>query len=128
MSDIEQIQKALDMYQLEHGYYPKMGWNNSAESNWTNLENALKDYLPTLPKDPDNTGGRPYSGGFEYAYFARGYGGDGKWYMLVYNLKNDHPDLESTDGVTACDGHYFHYGTHTTGSRKNTITVGRSCN
>ena len=124
LSDVQQLQTALEMYYNDHNSYPIHGWGDSSGSGtWNALQNDLLSYISKLPKDPLNTGGRPYSGGYTIAYYASGYGGSGDWYMIVFRLENSPNKIESQDGVTACNNHLFHYGNGSNGI----VTVGGSC-
>ena len=121
LSDIRQLQTALEMHYNDYNSYPISNWTNSTA--WASaFRTALSPYMPNLPIDPLNDGATPYSGSHSYAYYANGYGGAGKWYMIVFNLENSHA-IESQDGVRTCSGSYFHYGNGSNGI----ITVGGSC-
>ena len=69
IADLVNIQKALELYYIDHNSYPPApcGYNCSssqmdadyyfsADSSWTTLETYLKDYIFPLPKDPINNG------------------------------------------------------------------------
>jgi len=60
ISDIKQIQTALELYYLDHGQYPNIGHVIVCESNtasYAALTNALvPTYLPQIPLDPSPTG------------------------------------------------------------------------
>jgi general secretion pathway protein G len=142
LADIKQIQKALDLYYLEHDTYPisgncagvakNAGWCNSVESylnghwirNGTTVN--LGEFLNTDPIDPfQSTTAKWYpTGGGTYFYFSAGYGGGGQWYMIVFGLENGGHPIEKEAGVTACDGHFFNYGPSYTDGL---VTVGRDC-
>jgi prepilin-type N-terminal cleavage/methylation domain-containing protein len=142
LADIKQIQKALDLYYLEHNTYPvsgncagtvqNSGWCNSAQSylsghwirNGTTVN--LGEFLNTDPIDPLQTTTAKWwpAGGGTYYYFSLGYGGSGKWYMMVFGLENGGHPIEKEAGVTACNDTFFNYGaSHTDGI----VTVGRDC-
>lgn len=93
LSDIREIQNALELHYADKGYYPiTVGgiWGHSYyDGNWNNgvIGLALDPYLPTLPVDPKNESTAGYSGGHSYTYYAEGYGGSGQWYMLVFTLE-----------------------------------------
>lgn len=124
LADINQIQKALEFHYDDHGSYPIMGWGNSTPAgSWTTFQTQLAAYMSTLPKDPQNTGGYTYGGGYTYSYYSSGYGGSGQWYMLLFRLENSPHSFEEQDGLTACDNTYFHYGSGSNGI----VTVGGSC-
>jgi prepilin-type N-terminal cleavage/methylation domain-containing protein len=141
ISEIAAIQKALDSYYIDNGAYPISGncgatvpngmWCNSVQSlsggHW--VRNGafinLGSYLSQDPVDPNPAASlvfTPIDGG-AYYYFSNAYGGAGQWYMIVFGLENRSSQLQNTDGVTACDGTYFHYGNGSNGI----ITLGRNC-
>jgi prepilin-type N-terminal cleavage/methylation domain-containing protein len=140
MSDVKQIQLALELYYDQNGSYPtspgcsgsspNSSWCNSVENlsggRW--IDNGSEDlslYLSTDPLDPlqgASPNWTPLNGGTIF-YFADGYGGAGQWYMIVFGLENYPHSIEDEDGVTACDSTYFHYGSGSNGI----ITFGGSC-
>lgn len=91
IADLEQIQKALEFYFDDHGYYPPactscsgaggVGYDCNCYSysyndSWIALATALAPYLSKLPKDPINTNCMPWhSSGSCYSYT---YGNVGK--------------------------------------------------
>ncbi len=121
---IHQIQTALEVYYslndrnpLSGGASsPNSGWDNSGDSSWDNLELALAPE-GILPKDPDNSGsGWAGSGRYVFNYYARSYGCEGQWYMLVYTLENKNDsDLLNSPGAEACSRTFNYNGTITTG-------------
>ncbi|MFC1751613.1 type II secretion system protein [Patescibacteria group bacterium] len=76
ISDLKQIQTALELYYDDHGYYPAppCGWdcNGYTRSNiasWDTLATELEPYIASLPEDPLNTGGYPWNtGNYTYSY------------------------------------------------------------
>lgn len=62
LADLNQIQKALELYYLRHGSYPAfngIGTPTTADctaggtsNDWCGLETELKDFIPKLPRDP----------------------------------------------------------------------------
>lgn len=126
LSDMKQLQLALEMYYDDNNRYPTQTWAHSAGSGtgtWSTLQTELAPYLTVLPKDPQNTGDFGYNGSYVYSYYSYGYGGPGQWYMLVFRLENSPHRIEAQDGVRACNGHHFHYGNNSNGI----ITLGGSC-
>ena len=131
ISDIHQIQTALELFYSDNGRYPRSGqcgattppsWTNSTEcmsgGRWLRDSTSnLSGYITSDPADVKNTIAFPTGA---YYYFSAGYGAPYQWYMLVYTLENPNPSIEATDGVTAPDGTYFHYG----GGSDGVITVG----
>lgn len=142
VSEVRNLQTALELYYLSNGHYPlsancgatspNSGWCNSVESlsngHWikdNGVANVLAPYIdkepyPANQSSPPNwvdTGGEK-----SLFYFSGNYGGDGQWYMLVFALENPNKTLEASDGVTAPNGTYFHYGNDTNG----VLTVGIS--
>ena len=107
-SDIKTIQTALEMYYLDHGYYPKTGWRFSYNANWQTFLGI------TLPVDPINQigSGPPYNGhAFDYAYFAHPNSSycNGQAYILVYNKETSN-GTGPNDGVTLCNNTSYTYG------------------
>ena len=114
ISDIAQIQKALEMYYADNGAYPISGgsafseyWDNSPDSSWGALQTALKPYLSKLPVDPLENysiyefAGTP--GQHHYSYFTY----CGTSYMIVYNLEiASGPDT----GAYACYSNFYYGG------------------
>ncbi|XKT74850.1 MAG: type II secretion system protein [Patescibacteria group bacterium UBA2103] len=124
--DIKQFQAALELYYNDNNSYPVSGWaHSSGGTNWTNLQTALSSYITSLPTDPINTaGGAGYNNDqYVYSYYASGYGGSGQWYMIIWELENSNQAFEGTDGVTACNGQVFHYGSGTDGR----VSTGGTC-
>ena len=129
LSDIKEIQKALELAFDNDGQYPITDWECSYQAGWQtgDLATALAPYMQSLPVDPENeTGGQSYTGYKNYCYYSNNYpsgtpSGSGKWYMLVLNLENTNTSLENTDGVTACDDQSFDYGGATN------LTIGADC-
>ncbi len=122
--DIKQIQTALELYQNDNGLYPISGWaHSSGGTNWTNLQTALAPYIQALPVDPINAGQGYDNDEYAYSYYSSGYGGSGRWYMLVWELETSNASFENSDGSTACNGTLFHYGNGTNGI----VTSGGSC-
>lgn len=141
LSDIKQIQTALSVYYEEHGAYPTSGncgssipnggWCNSvqglSDGHWIRRGSSinLSDFFDKDPVDPNNLESakwRPYNGR-TYFYYANGYGGAGQWYMIIFGLENHNNPIQQLDGVTACNGRYFHYGNGSDGI----VTVGGDC-
>jgi hypothetical protein len=127
--DIKQIRQALEMYYDENDTYPVSSWADAdstvsaRRTNWSNLESALSPYLKVLPQDPKDDSTSSVTSGYSYSYYATSYGGTGQWYMLVFRLENSPHLIESQDGVTACNGHLFHYGSGSNGI----VTIGGDC-
>ncbi|MBU2007868.1 type II secretion system GspH family protein [Patescibacteria group bacterium] len=140
IADIKQIQKALDLYYDENNAYPisgdcnatspVAGWCNSIQSmsggHWlrTRAVNLGKFLVqdPVDPKPVSSPNWLPIGGG-TYFYYANGYGGAGQWYMIIYGLEDKAHPMQNLDGVKACDGTVFHYGSGSNGI----ITVGGDC-
>ncbi|MEK7613490.1 MAG: type II secretion system protein GspG [Patescibacteria group bacterium] len=57
VADIHQIQKALELYSVDHGTYPKEseGANGNVTTN-TTFQNLMEPYLNATPRDPINNG------------------------------------------------------------------------
>ncbi len=60
VSDIKQIQMALELYHLDNGQYPNIGGVVLCETNpssFTAITNALvPTYIPEIPRDPSPSG------------------------------------------------------------------------
>jgi len=126
LSDINQIQKALDFYYDENGTYPITGWRFSYNSSWDWLETQLADFIPSLPVDPTNDSNPPYySAGFSYAYYSSGGSSLGQWYMIIFKLENQNVKLDQQDGVWAEYGTFYDYPSAGTADGY-VITQGRS--
>ena len=138
--EVKQLQTALEFYYDENGAYPisgncgatlpNAGWCNSVQSlssgHWVrNGSTNLGEFLSIDPIDPLQGGSpkwTPVNGGTIF-YYANSYGGAGQWYMIIFGLENYPHPLEGQDGVMACDGTYFHYGSGSNGI----ITLGGNC-
>ena len=77
VADIASIQKALEMYYSDKGYYPSSyGGTLFAAStgfgNWDGLQTALSPYISKLPIDPTNSPGMSlyHAGAYAYMYTA----------------------------------------------------------
>lgn len=140
LQEIKRLQLALDMYYDKNGTYPVSGncaatipnggWCNSIQSisgNYWIRDGSmnLSEFLSKDPTDPQPANSANWTpvGGGTYFYFANGYGGSGQWYMIVFGLENTGNSIQATDGVTACDGYYFDYGSGSDG----VVTLGRNC-
>lgn len=139
IAEIEQIQRALEMYYNDNGTYPISGNCNATTPNggWCNSVQSLSDghwirqgelnlgsYLSTDPIDPKQGGSATWgAGGNTYYYFSRNYGESGQWYMIVFALENTSHPLQQEDAAFACDGSRFHYGNN----RDGIITIGPGC-
>ena len=111
IADLNQMQKALEMYKIDNGKYPSSGsagctgggtsWCYSANTTeWNLLGTILKNYMGIIPKDPVNTGGgsNPLDGTkyYNYAYLSGRAGGqcaDGSCYDLLTNLEDVNSSL-----------------------------------
>jgi general secretion pathway protein G len=131
LSDVRQIQKALDMYYIDNDVYPTSEWTCSGGGTavvWQTspLATALDPYLPTLPVDPGDEPGASWNGSsYSYCYYSTGYGkpANGEWYAIAFNLERPNPEVEATDGVTNCDGDFWNFG----GEDGHIIAWGRDC-
>ena len=132
IAHIHQIQTALELFYSDNGRYPRSGqcgatqpnagWSNSTEcmsgGRWLRDSTSnLSGYISSDPADVKNTTTWPTGA---YYYFSAAGGNPYQWYMIVYTLENPNKGIEATDGVTAPDGTYYHYGSGTNG----VITVG----
>jgi type II secretion system protein G len=131
MSDIKQIQNALELYRVDHGSYPvvyptspsyAMTNSNSGSysGRWNNTTTGLKiletkKYITQLPTDPKpSTGyGLTWSHGdaYGYTYYApynttgtlwNGCPADGSVYMLAYRLEKNKSPNPKISPITNC--------------------------
>ena len=124
-SDINQLQKALEMYYDDYGKYPLSGgatngpnnsWSNSSDASWlgtSTFPTAMKSYINNLPVDPKNTAGWAVNATniYNYSYVTCG----GRAYMLVYRFENDTSVVGTT--VNFCGSSYkYGNGSITTGA------------
>jgi len=149
IASAKQLQTALELYYSENGHYPistggcgstvpNTAWCNSVQSlsggHWIHdngVSGVLDPFLSAEPIDPKQGSSPnflPLNGGTFY-YFSSGYGGSGKWYMIIFGLENSHA-IENIDGARSCpytgypDGRLFNYGNGT----NNIVTLGAGCN
>ena len=105
LSDVADIQKAMELYYSDNGVYPfetgstgsaiDSSWYSSGDASWNKLKSKLTKAIDQLPVDPKNkTNGRPYdSDGYAYGIFVthnnEKYCGsaDGMMYLIVYRLE-----------------------------------------
>ena len=133
ISDIHQIQLALESYRTTHGVYPLSGggyragvsppndsWSVSNDpsgaTTWATLSTLLNTSLPTDPKQVPATGKDDWlniTGSYSYSYFGHC---SGKNYMLVWQTEVAKVD---SPGVT-CGAFYNYKNT----SFPNIVTIG----
>lgn len=142
ITQVKQLQTALQLYYDQYGRYPVStgcgstvpgsGWCSSVYTasgdHWikdSGVANVLTPFLAKEPRDPSQgaTGVFPPQNGGGMYYFSSGYGGSGKWYLIVFSVEKFPHSLEQQDGIKACDGTVFHYGNDTNGI----ITMGANC-
>lgn len=105
-ADIAQIRAALELYRSDNGSYPSTDWVNSGDPsnpNW--IPGLAPTYSKSIPKDPKNTGGYPFNGGYTYAYYSSVYCGlsPGTTYILVAHLENtSDPEYTTTIQYGSC--------------------------
>jgi len=109
ISDVKQMQLALELYYDENGTYPTYSWLRSYNSTWDSLETDLAPFI-NLPVDPINESIAAWGGGLSYAFYSNAYGGPGQWYMIIFTLENQNLALDLQDGVTTPNGTFFNYG------------------
>jgi prepilin-type N-terminal cleavage/methylation domain-containing protein len=125
-SDAHQITLAIESYFSTNGAYPVSGgatapngaWSNSSDGSWATVGTILASYIPSLPKDPQQSANTAIwavsaGGGNAYSYINCG-----KNYMFIYHLEN----ANGADAGTYCGGSFYQYG----GAGANTIikTIG----
>ncbi|MDP2593521.1 MAG: prepilin-type N-terminal cleavage/methylation domain-containing protein [bacterium] len=119
ISEIREIQKALELYYDDHGYYPFTSWVGSHQTAWETgaLGTALEPYLPTMPVDPVNSSnispGYAFNGNYNYSYYSAGYRAPGQtnqqWYQIVFRLEDTSNPIQNTGDVIKCNGQTSHY-------------------
>lgn len=113
VSDLRNIRKALEMYFVDNGFYPPSGCGYDCNgyfvsydpSSWQTLENYLKPYISSLPKDPVNSACAPW-GDDCYSYT---YGNVGRYiYANQYDLTGQ---FEIKNNPLACQfkGYKFYF-------------------
>jgi len=116
LSEVKQIQTALEFYYDKYGSYPKYGWTASCQPGWASgLGGDLSEFLSTMPTDPTNDcAGYAYAGYKNYSYFGTSYyppgGSPGQWYMLVFTLENQNLSFDSSHSSTDCNETIRNYG------------------
>ncbi len=129
ISEMRQLQVALEFYYDKYGSYPNSSWVRSCDATWnTSLGLALKEFLPTMPIDPTNDcAGYSYAGYKNYSYFGIEYtppgGKPGQWYMIVFTLENKNMNLDISNSSKDCIGNIRNYG----GNDGNIITLAGDC-
>jgi type II secretion system protein G len=104
-SDIANLVKAIEMYYLDHGTFPRItggsstinsSWATTADSSWQLLVNELAPYMSGIGRDPISTPGESIistsSTGYNYAYFSNNSGtycgtDANQTFILVYRLE-----------------------------------------
>jgi general secretion pathway protein G len=94
--DLAEIQKALEMYQNDHGIYPPkaaLSWGNE----FTDPDEETTLYMKQLPKDPLTEQ--------QYCYQTSDLN---DWYQLYANLENANDPAAKLN--VSCDGRTYNYG------------------
>jgi type II secretion system protein G len=130
MSDIKQIQNALEMYRNDKGEYPILSVSTAgtadtgSETRWLSLQSSLVNnkYITALPTDPkpniEAGGATVYANTKNYAYtYYSIYQANnpgcpaGQWYFLAYRLETN-KNTRGGPGVTGCsNGTIYRVGT-----------------
>lgn len=93
LSDLKQIQIALEMYNDENGSYPNQNCS-STDSGWNNLATDLQGYITELPTDPVN------NSTYRYWYDGGGDNDNGVYGMMcAFEYSGNFPLVE--------DGGYY---------------------
>ena len=95
MSDLRQIKNALELFYLDHGYYPASdcgwdcnGYRYSWNNGWTTLQTDLAPYIKELPRDPLRGTCGPWTDGcYSYAYGNVGRNSNRHQYDLTTQLE-----------------------------------------
>ena len=96
-NDLNQIQKALELYYNDNGKYPLTADFPGAGGSWQDANGTI--YMKLVPADPK------YS---VYFYLSN----DGTWYKLYARLENTQDPKYKADGYvgTNCGGELCNYG------------------
>jgi prepilin-type N-terminal cleavage/methylation domain-containing protein len=116
IAEIKQIQTALELYYDDNNAYPL------SPGCGATIPGTSCSYINQDPIDPKQGTSAVFVGN-TYFYYSNNYGGGGQWYMIVFKLENTSHFLQTQDGVTTCDGTFFHYGNGSNGI----ITIGANC-
>lgn len=102
IANMNQMQKALELYYNENGYYPKADggtniygywfsdWGSHCGGNWCTLETALNPFLKPIPRDPNG------ETQLNYYYYYRTHGNGASYGLAAM--------LERTNGTSINDG------------------------
>jgi len=115
-TDVENIEKAMELYYSDNGSYPvptgstssviNPAWYSSDDGSWSMLSGLLvgSQAIDALPVDPINTPNKSplAAGNYGYAVFVNSSGsycgaGRGQMYLIVYRLEGM-PKERKTDG------------------------------
>lgn len=94
-SDLESLQRALDMYYQDNGSYPASSGDFKIFVNGATLPwgSPWSPYIVTLPKDPVSSN--------TYVYYSPP-GSNGQTYYLYANLQNGKNDAQACNKGNAC--------------------------
>lgn len=106
LSDLRQIQNALELYYADHRRFPDgfayTGGSSDCGTNWCALETTLADYMTKLPRDPNGS----TQTAFRY-YYDSDSGDNNQSYGLMVRL-----EAPSNYPLAANDGGFSAYGTN----------------
>lgn len=108
MSDISQMQKALDLYYDANNSYPNIPQSadlSICENSWPTLDTYLGNYMPSFPHDPSDP---PNGIGFCYYYNPKN---SGQGYVIMtYSMETSEAASKgegaSCYGSNPFAGHY----------------------
>jgi general secretion pathway protein G len=99
LSDINQVQKAIDLYYDNNGHYPQVSYASTNDENcgedgkWCDLETELESYISRLPRDPSGL-----QNNFRY-YYDSNSEDDYQSYGLMTSLEgSNNEELAENDG------------------------------
>ena len=113
-ADVKATQKALEVYFIKNGRYPRTDALSTAGGFWITDSFSAPvvafdtNYMKKIPVDPTNTGDPQTAGLYGYWYIANGWGGcpHSTVYLLAARLENS-SDPQAGNTVTVCPGITF---------------------
>lgn len=103
LSDMQSIQKLLEIYYLDNGAYPDTGgWTSSGDpTEWATLATLLGSTLPVDPSNVEDLSSDPNQN-FKYSYYGDSGTCNAQEYVLVHKKEGALPTLAERS-YTWCD-------------------------